>query len=90
MKRVFFFLFAALLAVSCLGQSERVKVNIDKALKKPADARELYTEATVIPLRCPEGMTVSQEGKVVLDVAADGFSCWAGTRSWCSMGPVAM
>ena len=73
MKRSIILLLSALLAVSCLGRSERIKVDIDKALKKQADARKLYTEATVIPLHCPEGMTVGQEEKVVLDVAADRF-----------------
>ena len=73
MKRVFFFLSAALLAVSCLGRSERVKVDIDKALKKRVDVRKLYKEATAIPLRCPEGKTLGQAGKVVLEVAADRF-----------------
>ena len=73
MRRAILILLSALLAVSCVGRSEKVKVDIGKALKKPADARELYSEATVIPLHCPEGMTVSLEGKVVLDVAADRF-----------------
>lgn len=73
MKRAVFLLLAALLAVSCLGRSERVKVDIDKALKKRVDVRKLYTEATVIPLHCPEGTTFGQEGKVVLEVAEDRF-----------------
>ena len=72
MRRAIIILFTALLAVSCVGRSEKVKVDIDKALKKPVDARDVYSEVTVIPLRCPEGMTVGQE-KVVLDVAADRF-----------------
>ena len=73
MKRAILILLTALLAVSCVGRSEKVKVDIDKALKKQVDGRKLYSEATVIPLRCPEGMTVVQEGKVALDVAADRF-----------------
>ena len=73
MRRAILILLTALLAVSCVGRSERVKVDIDKALKKQVDGRKLYSEATVIPLHCPEGMTVSLEGKVVLDVAADRF-----------------
>ena len=74
MKRVFCFLFTALLAVSCwLGHSDRFKVDIDKALKRRVDVGKLYSEATVIPLRCPEGTTVGQTGKVVLEVAADRF-----------------
>ena len=74
MKRVFCYLFAALLAVSCWqGCSDRFKVDIDKALKKKVDVRKLYSEATVIPLRPPEGTTVGQAGKVVLEVAADRF-----------------
>ena len=71
MKRAAILLLAALLAVSCLGQSERIKVDIDKALRKQVDVRKLYTEATEIPLHCPEGTTLGQEGKVVLEVAAD-------------------
>ena len=74
MKRIFFFLSVALLAVSCWqGHSNRFKVDVDKALKKRVDVRKLYSEATVIPLRCPEETTVGQEGKVVLEVAADRF-----------------
>ena len=74
MKRIFFFLSVALLAVSCWqGHSNRFKVDVDKALKKRVDVGKLYSEVTVIPLRCPEGMTVRQEGKVVLEVAADRF-----------------
>jgi len=72
MRRAIIILFTALLAVSCVGRSEKVKVDIDKALKKLLDARDLYSEVKVIPLRCPEGMAVGQE-KVVLDVAADRF-----------------
>ena len=73
MRRTFFFLLAALLAVSCLGRSERIKVDIDKALKKRVDVRKLYAEVTEILLHCPEGTTLEQEGKVVLEVAADRF-----------------
>ena len=73
MRRTILILLTALLAVSCVGRSEKVKVDIDKALKKPADARKLYTETTAIPLHCPDGMTFRQEEKVVLDVAADRF-----------------
>ena len=72
MKRALILLLA-LLAVSCLGRSERIKVDIDKALKKQVDVRKLYTEATEIPLHCPEGTTLGQEGKVVLEVSADRF-----------------
>ena len=73
MKRALILLLAALLAVSCLGRSERIKVDIDKALKKQVDVRKLYTEATEIPLHRPEGTTLGQEGKVVLEVSADRF-----------------
>ena len=74
MKRVFCALSVALLAVSCWqGHSGRFKVDIDKALKKQVDVRKLYSEATVIPLRCPEGTTFGQDGTVVMDVAADRF-----------------
>ena len=73
MRRAVILLLAAVLAASCLGRSERVKVDIDKALRKQVDVRKLYTEATVIPLHCPEGTTFGQKGKVVLEVAADRF-----------------
>lgn len=73
MRRAIIILITVLLAVSCVGRSEKVKVDIDKALKKPADARKLYSEVTVIPLRCPEGVIVGQGGEVVLDVAVDRF-----------------
>ena len=72
MKRALILLLA-LLAVSCVGRSERIQVDIDKALKKQVDGRKLYTEATAIPLHCPEGKTFGQERKVVLEVAADRF-----------------
>ena len=73
MRRAVILLFAAVLAVSCLGRSERIKVDVDKALKKRVDVRKLYTETTEIPLHCPEGKIFGQEGKVVLEVAADRF-----------------
>ena len=73
MRRAVILFLAALLAVSCLGRSERVKVDIDKALKKKVDVRKLYKEVTAIPLHCPEGKTLAQDGKVVLEVAADRF-----------------
>ena len=73
MRRAVILLLAAVLAVSFLGRSERIKVDIDKALKKRVDVRKLYTETTEIPLHCPEGKTFGQEGKGVLEVAADRF-----------------
>ena len=73
MKRFFIILSAGLAAVSCWSHSDRLKVDIDKALKKRVDARELYAEATVIPLRFSEGMTLEQESRPVMEVAADRF-----------------
>ena len=73
MKRTIILFLTALLAVSCLGRSERIKVDIDKALKKQVDVRKLYKEVTEIPLHCPEGMPLGQDGKAVLEVAADRF-----------------
>ena len=73
MKRAAILLLAALLAVSCLGRSERIKVDIDKALKRQAHVRKLYAEATEIPLHYPEGTALGQKGKVTLEVAADRF-----------------
>lgn len=73
MKRVCLFLLAGLLAASCgPGNLDPLKVNLDRALKHPAGARDVYTEATAIPLRCPAGMDLGQELRL-LDVAPDRF-----------------
>ena len=72
MKRFFFILSVGLMAVSCWSHSDRLKVDIDKALKKQVDARELYSEASAIPLRFPGPTTLGQEISL-LDVAADRF-----------------
>ena len=73
MKRFFLLLLAGLLAASCgQGNFDPLKVNLDRALKHPAGARDVYTEATVIPLRCPAGMDPGQELRL-LDVAPDRF-----------------
>ena len=73
MKRFFFILSVGLMAISCWNHSDWLKVDIDKALKKQVDARELYAEATVIPLHFSEGLTQEQESQPVMDVAADRF-----------------
>lgn len=51
MRRICFLLLAGLLAVSC-GQDgfNRLKINVDKALKRPVKSVELYAKADVIPL----------------------------------------
>lgn len=73
MKRFFLLLLAGLLAASCgQGNFDPLKVNLDRALKHPAGARDVYTEATAIPLRCPAGMDPGQELRL-LDVAPDRF-----------------
>ena len=73
MKRFFAILSAALLTASCgLGGSDKLKVDLDRALKHPAGARDVYAEATSIPLQCPERAILGQE-LALLDVAADRF-----------------
>lgn len=73
MKRVCLFLLAGLLAASCgPGRFDPLKVNLDRALKHPAGARDVYTEATAIPLRCPKEIDLGRELKL-LDVAPDRF-----------------
>ena len=52
MRRAVILFLAALLAVYCQGRSERVKVDIDKALKKQVDGRKLYTEASQFVRNC--------------------------------------
>ncbi|MBR5700740.1 MAG: hypothetical protein IKX37_06565 [Bacteroidales bacterium] len=73
-KRFLSILLSGLLLVSCgLGGSDALKVNIDRALKHPAGARDVYAEVVAIPLLCPVGTTLEQAGPIVLDVAADRF-----------------
>lgn len=73
MKRFFAILSAALLTASCgLGGSDSQKINLDRALKHPAGARDVYAEATSIPLRFPEGSVPGRE-TALLDVAVDRF-----------------
>ena len=72
MKRFFILLCVGLMAVSCWGHSDRLKVDIDKALKHPGRAQDVYAEAVAIPLHGPEGITLGQENGL-LDVAADRF-----------------
>lgn len=73
MKRVCLFLLTGLLAAACgPGRFDPLKVNLDRALKHPAGAWEIYSGADEIPLQCPEGMTLGEE-TVLLDVAPDRF-----------------
>ena len=73
MKRFFAILSAALLTASCgLGGSDSQKINLDRALKHPASARDVYAEAVAIPLRFPEGSVPGRE-TALLDVAVDRF-----------------
>lgn len=73
MKRVCLFLLTGLLAASCgPGRFDPLKVNLDRALKHPAGARDVYTEATAIPLRCPKEIDLGRELKL-LDVARNRF-----------------
>jgi len=73
MRRICFLLLAGLLAVSC-GQDDfnRLKINVDKALKRPVRCAELFVKADVIPLRVPDGIRVGQ-GETLLEVATDRF-----------------
>lgn len=72
MKRLFIILFGGLMAVSCWSHSDRLKVDIDKALKHPGRARDVYVETIAIPLQGLEGIALGQEIRL-LDVAADRF-----------------
>lgn len=72
MRRLLIILCVGLTALSCWSRSDRFKVDIDKALKKRTDARELYSEAFAIPLRFPDRTTFGEEIRL-LDVAADRF-----------------
>lgn len=72
MKRLFIILFVGLMAVSCWSHSDRLKVDIDKALKHPGRARDVYVETIAIPLQGLEGIALGQEIRL-LDVAADRF-----------------
>ena len=72
MKRLFIILSVGLTALSCGSRSGRFKVDIDKALKKRVDVRELYSEASAIPLHFPDPTTPGREISL-LDVAADRF-----------------
>lgn len=73
MKRIGILLLAGLLAASCVHNgSNELKMNIDKALKRPVKCAELYAKADVIPLRVPEGFRAGQ-GETLLEVAADRF-----------------
>ena len=72
MRRLFIILCVGLTALSCWSRSDRFKVDVDKALKKRVDARELYSEASSIPLRFPGQTTFGRESRL-LDVAADRF-----------------
>ena len=73
LKRFLAILSAALLTASCgLGGSDKLKVDLDRALKHPASARDVYAEAVAIPLRFPEGSVPGRE-TALLDVAVDRF-----------------
>jgi hypothetical protein len=81
MKRFCSMLLVALLAVSCWqGRFDPLKVNLDRALKHPVGARDVYAEAVAIPLRCPEGIVLGQETRL-LDVAADRFFLLDGEKN---------
>lgn len=69
-----FLILACLLVFSCgQGSSNLHKVNLDKALRRQVSCHELYSSADVIPLHCPVGTSLGQEGRLVMDVAADRF-----------------
>jgi len=73
MKRFCYILLAAVLVASCgPGRFDPLKVDLDRALKHPISAREIYSEAETIPLQGPEGMAIGQE-TVLLDVTPDRF-----------------
>ena len=78
MKRFCYFLLAALLAASCgPGRFDPLKVDLDRALKHPLSARDVYAEAVAIPL---QGVSPGQEA-VLLDVAPDRFVLLDGGKN---------
>ena len=72
MKRLCIILSVGLMALSCWSHSDRFKVDIDKALKHPGRARDVYSETISIPLQRLERIALGQEIRL-LDVAADRF-----------------
>ncbi|MBR6859205.1 MAG: hypothetical protein IKM89_07335 [Bacteroidales bacterium] len=72
MKRLFIILCVGLTALSCWSRSDRFKVDIDKALKHPGRAQDVYAETVSIPLQGLEGIALGQEIRL-LDVTADRF-----------------
>ena len=79
MRRLFIILCVGLTALSCWSRSDRFKVDIDKALKHPGRARDVYAEAEAIPLQGPEGIAFGREIRL-LDVTADRFFLLDGGR----------
>ena len=78
MKRFCYFLLAALLAASCgPGRFDPLMVDLDRALKHPLSARDVYEEAVAIPL---QGVSPGQEA-VLLDVAPDRFVLLDGGKN---------
>jgi len=78
MKRLCYFLLAALLVASCgPGRFDPLKVDLDRALKHPLSARDVYAEAVTIPL---QGVSPGQEA-VLLDVAPDRFVLLDGGKN---------
>lgn len=78
MKHLCYFLLAALLVASCgPGRFDPLKVDLDRVLKHPLSARDVYEEAVAIPL---QGVSPGQEA-VLLDVAPDRFVLLDGGKN---------
>lgn len=62
------------MVVSCWhSHSDRIHVNINKALKKQVSTHDLYSQASVITLHYPGLTTIGQDSRTVLDIAHDRF-----------------
>ena len=74
MRPLFSVLLACLAVCSCWqGDSNQLKVDVRKALKRPVSSQDLYSKADVIHLHYPGETNLGQKGRVVMDVATDRF-----------------
>ena len=73
MRQLLLILACALICSCGQDNSNLLKVNVNKALKKQVSEQDLYSGANVILLHPPGETSLGQEGRVVMDVAADRF-----------------
>lgn len=70
MRRFFSVIIVGLIIVSCCKcSSNQIRIDIDRALKKQVSVRDLYTQASLIPLRYPGTTSLGEDCKVVMDVS---------------------